>query len=160
MGLLTNPGINTAANQANSMGFLPSDDSSNPYWNGVDFMFPGTSFLNSLFDVDGSRAAKNQFEYQRYLDSTARQFSSEEAEKQRDWEERMSNTSIQRAAADYKAAGLNPWLAVQNGGNGAAVPAGASATAQQSGNVSMANNKLAVAAGIIATALRMFLTKH
>lgn len=160
--MITNPVNNSAfqssVNNDSSFGFFPQDG--NQYWNGIDFIFPGTTALNNLFDVDGSRAAKNQFEYQKYLDNSARIFSSSEAEKQRDWEKMMSDTAIQRAMADYKAAGLNPWLAVQNGGNGATVPAGASATAQQSGNVSMANNKLAVAAGIIATALRMFLTKH
>lgn len=62
-------------------------------------------------------------------ESSARQyeFNSQEAQKLRDWQERMSNTAHQREVKDLIAAGLNPVLSIQ-GGNGSTTPSGASAS--------------------------------
>lgn len=57
-------------------------------------------------------------------------FNAEEAQKNRDWQESMSNTAYQRATADMQAAGLNPALMYGNGSSGASTPSGSTASGQ------------------------------
>lgn len=58
-------------------------------------------------------------------------FNAEQAQQNRDFQERMSNTSWQRGLEDMQKAGLNSALAYSQGG--ASVPSGSTASASQGG---------------------------
>lgn len=64
---------------------------------------------------------------ERELQDISNAFSASEAQKSRDFSERMSSSAYQRAMIDMRAAGLNPALAISQGG--ASTPSSASAQA-------------------------------
>lgn len=94
----------TGSNDVPTSGSQISEKSSISDFDLIDY------FLNVADDRD-------QRDYER---------SAASAQEARDWSERMSNTSYQRAVADMKAAGLNPVLALRLGG--ADTPSATSAT--------------------------------
>ena len=102
-------------------------------WSKSDASSWGNSESNSWSRVYGSEAtakdielAKQQNALQRQYWEEANAYNMTEAEKDRAFQQYMSNTSYQRAVADLIAAGLNPILAAGN--SGASTPVGAMAT--------------------------------
>lgn len=69
-----------------------------------------------------------------------------EAQRNRDWQERMSSTAYQRAMRDMKEAGLNPMLAYMQGG--ASSPGGAQAQVQSASHGNLVDKAIGAFTGI------------
>lgn len=93
----------------------------------------GSNWFSRTFDPGGADMV-----YNAQQSALTRQFNMTEAQKQRDFEELMSNTAYQRATEDMRKAGLNPYLAYSNGG--ASTPTGASASQSSSPTANSGNN--------------------
>lgn len=90
--------------------------------------------INQIKTLSAENTAKSQ-----ELAEKQWQFNAEEAQKSRDWQEYMSNTSIQRFVQDAEKAGVNPilWYA----GSGSSVGSGATASGS-SGTVDTSANSV------------------
>lgn len=93
-------------------------------WNGVVSSASLAYEISKDQQLTGAQREANQFTHTE--NALARDFNAQQARQQMDFQERMSNTQYQRAVADMQAAGVNPALAMSQGGN--VSPNGASAT--------------------------------
>lgn len=112
-----------------SSGSMPIGSSVQPI--GDTYRGIGSSWFNAG-DVAKEDWLRDQqardLDFQRDLYYLGQQnsFNALEAQKNRDWQENLSNTAYQRAVSDMKKAGINPILAYQQGG--ASSPSGSSAS--------------------------------
>lgn len=82
------------------------------------------SLAGGIFGYFGQQSANDT---NIMLANNATQFNAQQAQMNRDFQERMANTSWQRGVADMRAAGINPILAASKGG--ASSPGGGQASA-------------------------------
>lgn len=93
--------------------------------------------ISSAGAADRNAMSWQQMQAQQQFAREQSAWSAEQAQKQMDFQERMSNTQYQRGMADMKAAGLNPILAYSQGG--ASSPGGAIGSAQGGGSANFEN---------------------
>lgn len=105
-------------------------------WN--NFLSPIANWFQGKWnDITGRSNTEMQNSAAAALQEDQQQFNSSEAQKERDWQQQMSDTAVQRQAADLQAAGFNPVLAAGAGassGVGAAASSGVGSA--QASNVS------------------------
>lgn len=114
--MFVNPAISRLDSASRMTGSARSGDLTNAnFFNGVGNMFSGN------------------LDYQRdlQLQDIGNQFTALENQKNRDFEERLSNTAYQRAVDDIRKAGLNPYLLYNSGRSlQASTPSASSASGQ------------------------------
>lgn len=103
----------------------------------------------SWFDIGGSLLDAG---FSAWSADKKEDFDSHQAYLNRDWQERMSNTSYQRAVQDLNAAGLSPMLAYSKGGastpGGATASGAATASSDIAGGIQRSNQRALTAAQV------------
>ena len=95
-------------------------------------------FENLNANQIGLRESNNAAAYDYWKKAAA--YNSREAQKQRDFEEYMSNTAVSRRVDDLKRSGFNPILSIIGGGMGAADGSSSSAASMSASSTSEAHS--------------------
>lgn len=139
-----------------TMGFTPAISvEGSPSYDLVGSVVDSSAVGQSVNGLLGNSASTSAKELSARNDEM--NYNHNEAQLTRDWLERMSNTAYQRAAADMKAAGLNP--ALLYGSSGASTPGASSASysgyasAYANANASYRNSRLSSSSGIANSAI-------
>ena len=107
----------------------------------AEAVLTGPAEVDTSYDfgdwITGRSSAKQQQANQANLDYAEFVRNEYSAKQQRDWEEFMDSSKVQRSMKDLEAAGLNPWLAVQSAGFGGSTPTGAVASSSAGQLVNM-----------------------
>lgn len=87
-------------------------------------------FDSGKLDVQNANIANaNDRAFQREMFDKQSTFNAAEAQKNRDFEERMSNTAYSRAASQLRELGINPYLLASGGVQASSTPSGSVASA-------------------------------
>nr|QJB21149.1 MAG: DNA pilot protein [Microvirus sp.] len=153
MYMVTNPGAIGAKYNANS-GYWSVKADGNSQGSSVQSALTTAQKVAADNTAQSQSFAREQMSFQREQNAKAMDFNSNEAQKNRDWQQSMSNTAHQREVKDLIAAGLNPILSAM-GGSGASTTSGATASgvtsSGSSGQVDTSYNSLI--SGLVSTIL-------